>query len=416
MLVGTKTKTVAVETWSDMQLELARLRKLTGDLSVSSRRALTVANRKEQNCVSVSPFGGDYTTIQAALDANPTVGLIVLVYSGTYTNDTINFTANRQTVKSVGKGNNTIVTNSLQVVEGGDYTGCKVIKMRINFTPTAAINGIELNNGTMCLDSCRVDLTTASNIIAAVQPHLLAITGTGELTTKFGEYTYQHTGNTGAGGIKAMFSINGGTLHWLRPCTSSMTNSGTALATTLIVDAGAGGFNLEEACDLTITDTNAAIVTGFGYIGGGGNNIITHSSLTVVGGGGNNCYAVYHAGTGILRSSHNNVSITGGLNNFGIFVGAAATFNGHMDDVRAASGNQIAGTANIASSEVDGSFTVTGTVLTVATTVAGLPAAGVAGRRSFVTDSNATVFANVVAGGGANGVPVYDDGTNWRIG
>ena len=50
------------------------------------------------------------------------------------------------------------------------------------------------------------------------------------------------------------------------------------------------------------------------------------------------------------------------------------------------------------------------------TTVAGLPAAGTVGRRGFVTDASATTFASIVAGGGANGVPVYDDGTNWRIG
>ena len=50
------------------------------------------------------------------------------------------------------------------------------------------------------------------------------------------------------------------------------------------------------------------------------------------------------------------------------------------------------------------------------TTVAGLPAAGTTGRRGFVTDATATTFASIVAGGGANRVPVYDDGTNWRIG
>lgn len=48
--------------------------------------------------------------------------------------------------------------------------------------------------------------------------------------------------------------------------------------------------------------------------------------------------------------------------------------------------------------------------------VASLPAAGVKGRRYFVTDATATTFASVVVGGGANNVPVYDDGTNWRIG
>ena len=57
-------------------------------------------------------------------------------------------------------------------------------------------------------------------------------------------------------------------------------------------------------------------------------------------------------------------------------------------------------------------------VRTTSVTVATLPAAGTAGAgaRAFVSDANATTFASVVAGGGANGVPVYSDGTNWRIG
>lgn len=56
--------------------------------------------------------------------------------------------------------------------------------------------------------------------------------------------------------------------------------------------------------------------------------------------------------------------------------------------------------------------------VTTPTTVASLGAASSAGAgaRSFVTDANATTFAAIVAGGGSNGVPVYSDGTNWRIG
>lgn len=51
-------------------------------------------------------------------------------------------------------------------------------------------------------------------------------------------------------------------------------------------------------------------------------------------------------------------------------------------------------------------------------TVAGLPAP-TKGLRAFVTDSNVAAAGNfgaVVAGGGANFVPVYADGGNWRIG
>lgn len=51
-------------------------------------------------------------------------------------------------------------------------------------------------------------------------------------------------------------------------------------------------------------------------------------------------------------------------------------------------------------------------------TVASLPSASVAGAgaRAFVTDSNTATFNATVAGGGANIVPVFSDGTNWKVG
>ena len=51
-------------------------------------------------------------------------------------------------------------------------------------------------------------------------------------------------------------------------------------------------------------------------------------------------------------------------------------------------------------------------------TVATLPSAitsGV-GARSFVTDASGPTFGATVAGGGAVKVPVYSDGTNWKVG
>lgn len=55
---------------------------------------------------------------------------------------------------------------------------------------------------------------------------------------------------------------------------------------------------------------------------------------------------------------------------------------------------------------------------TVVTTVAGLNSAVTegAGARAFVTDATTTTFASTVVGGGSNNVPVYSDGTNWKIG
>ena len=63
---------------------------------------------------------------------------------------------------------------------------------------------------------------------------------------------------------------------------------------------------------------------------------------------------------------------------------------------------------------------VTSTVLPPLTnyTVATLPSAVTsgAGARSFVTDALAPTFGTTVVTGGATAVPVYSDGTNWKVG
>ena len=72
----------------------------------------------------------------------------------------------------------------------------------------------------------------------------------------------------------------------------------------------------------------------------------------------------------------------------------------------------------ISSSDTVAKLQVTGITKQSTYTVATLPT-GTAGCRSFVTDSNTTLVAghgNIVLTGGANFVPVYHDGTNWRIG
>jgi hypothetical protein len=51
-------------------------------------------------------------------------------------------------------------------------------------------------------------------------------------------------------------------------------------------------------------------------------------------------------------------------------------------------------------------------------TVATLPSAVTSGKgaRSFVTDALAPTFGSTVVAGGVIAVPVYSDGTNWKVG
>lgn len=50
--------------------------------------------------------------------------------------------------------------------------------------------------------------------------------------------------------------------------------------------------------------------------------------------------------------------------------------------------------------------------------VSDLPSAvtATAGARTFVSDSSVTTFNATVAGGGANTVPVFSNGTDWKVG
>jgi len=102
------------------------------------------------------------------------------------------------------------------------------------------------------------------------------------------------------------------------------------------------------------------------------------------------------------------------------------TLTGTANEITATNGDGVAAnpTVSLPTALTFTGKTVTGGTLnpdsikTPSTTVAGLTAAATAGAgaRSFVTDATATTFLSVVAGTGANAVPVVSDGTNWLIG
>jgi hypothetical protein len=70
--------------------------------------------------------------------------------------------------------------------------------------------------------------------------------------------------------------------------------------------------------------------------------------------------------------------------------------------------NQLNGTLN--------SLTTSFILSTTVYKVADLPSATTAGQRTFVSDSNTTTFNATVVGSGSNTVPVFSNGTNWKVG
>jgi hypothetical protein len=131
--------------------------------------------------------------------------------------------------------------------------------------------------------------------------------------------------------------------------------------------------------------------------------------------------AIGASALGALTSGANNTAV-GMQAGDSLTTGSNNTVIGYDADVSAVG---VSNEVTIGNSSVT-SFRIPGLTLTFSVkyfnhgtlTVATLPAAATAGAgaRAFVTDANATTFASIVAAGGANGVPVYSDGTNWRIG
>jgi hypothetical protein len=106
-----------------------------------------------------------------------------------------------------------------------------------------------------------------------------------------------------------------------------------------------------------------------------------------------------------------NVVIVGGGGN-------ALLAGGSNTEVQFNNGGALDGDSSFTFDNTTGIVTVPYVKLSVVP-FANLPAATVGGRKAFINDANLAAagnFGSLVTGGGANAVPVYSDGTNWRIG
>lgn len=173
----------------------------------------------------------------------------------------------------------------------------------------------------------------------------------------------------------------------------------TNYALTLDVYGGAGIFNMRTA-----GGTRAAKTT-----------VAANTQLFNLAGSGWNGSAYVGAGPIVMFTGENWTLTANGT--YTSFFSVALGTVPQVERMRLQpSGGISIGATSIAADPGIGNVNIDGNIKTGAVLVASLPAAGTAGRRMFVTNATATTFASIVAGGGANGVPVYDDGTNWRIG
>lgn len=193
-------------------------------------------------------------------------------------------------------------------------------------------------------------------------------------------------GPTGATGLTGPTGATGVGATGLTGPTGATGLTGPTGATGLTGDTGATGLT---------GPTGATGLTGAtGPIAGSNTQVIFNDNTTPNG----NASLTFNKLTGTLTAG--NISSLGAL---------GVTGNANVGNLETA-GNIIGN--NLISNNV---------VKSTAVLFSALPAAATAGAgaRAFITDGNlaaSTNFAAQVQGGGSNNVPVYSDGSNWRIG
>ena len=310
-----------------------------------------------ENTFVISPTGGDYSTIQAALTAQTSGGELFLVYPGTYTNDTINFTANNQAIVGVGTTIRQQITNTTTICDFGAFTNCSLENLNLSMTCTTAQNMIT-GSGSLRIRYCKLD-TTATGTIAGT---VCSICSSGSVTVEQGRIIYNNAA-VSAGQIKTVCNAQAGASIKLNEVQVEATGSNASSVLTLGYSTGTGVFDIER-CTISVEDTDATVVVGFADVTGSGEEKFEYNYLEVTCGGvGTTAYGILATSATSLtaRSMYNHINVSdGGGSSYGFSVGANVTIVSQFDDVVAADGNQVTGTFTQVNSPSDGDLTISG--------------------------------------------------------
>jgi len=312
---------------------------------------------------TVGPRGCDYTGIQEALTAEPYPNILFTVQPDIYDGDTIVFTNDNQTVQGISESNQDAeIRNTTTICNGGNYTGCKVSRIKMVATLTTNDSVVTLANGSCSFDDVINELTVTGT--AYRYPKNYTITGSGTMTILRGEVTQTNSSGT----VLQTYVFAG--FDNLAGCiipggTGTIKVDGTKITATKTGQAyiflGAGtyspGTQIEvNRCDITIDGSGAdylAVLTGptgvpgfcigCGTSGGTGtlyfgfNNVIVTGRTDTAGSTLNNNGCIVSAlfgdnTTGVtINSRYSNYVCSGGITNYAAAPGGYTIVNSSFD-------------------------------------------------------------------------------------
>ena len=191
-----------------------------------------------QKTISISPSGGDYSTIQAALNANTSGGELFLVYPGTYSSDTITFTANNQSIVGIGdKSQQSVTQVSSTIIDFATYTNCRIENLYIEITgATSLVHTLTGSTGSIILLNSSLKLTNSSEA-GNTQPACIQTSDTATVQFKNGDLIYVNDIDNSSS-IKAVCRIASGSIVDLMNSNISANGSNSSTSHSLAFTIG----------------------------------------------------------------------------------------------------------------------------------------------------------------------------------
>ncbi len=380
-----------------------------------------------QQTVTVAKSGGDYTTIQGAIDSitdNATgKRYTVYVYPGTYIENVV--MEEYVSLKGFDHEATTITSTSGITVTtppgGGDVL---LQDLKVTSTPTAdGAETIRHTSGELDIYNCYIRMTSATNGVEGV---LVNIDG-GEVEFHHCDLKYDFDGSVGSSTQwHRVLDIDGTTTFHMADCLIKIDVADIDDTVVCIDEAAAAAITSHVSnCDIHMNLSHASYsgLTGFMYAHGTSTvkemnaNVLNMETASGTG----TAYGVYmdtSAGNGVMFSTANQIHIAGFANDYGLNIAAGDTFNSHFDDVVADGGNTGAGTVVAVQSPSDGNLIITGDIISV-TNITGTATTDV---KTLLEDGNAVYNSTESCGGELGGTwasPTIDDNvtvTGWNIG
>ena len=338
-------------------------------LSDAVKASLVLADSAFQgvaNTFIIAESGGDYTTIQAALDANATADTLFIVYPGTYVGDTIVFTANNQYVTAINVSPRMVtLTKATNICDFGEFTNCIVKDIKMVMTLGAGeFDTTVKGNGSCSFKFCHTECIASGTIGAGTGATVFQ--GTGEFKIVEGSIIYTNNADRGGRGKKAIL-VESGSKYVIDDVTFTVTGSGTSLEISAINDKADGEITFDK-CTIDVTDNESLTTYGLNIDTAEGYIEVLYNSIHATNNTNNATIMRLGSNGGALklRSMYNHLHAVAGS-------GIAYSFDiedadvevvSQFDDIVALGGvkNDEGGSYAHVNSQSDGNFEISGNI------------------------------------------------------